>query len=123
MAEDHGITCRCGQTFQNPENLTKHVQLQSLELQNDYETRKPTKDELEKITEWHADTFNTSYEEAVGTINQCYYIIIDSYATGCPGYAGKLLIEIGSAGPGLYTVYTWNNNQIQRQDRATELQR
>lgn len=122
MEAEHGINCNCGQTFKNPEELEKHIHFQGLELQSDYKPRKPQQEELEQVVEWYVDNYNLDYPEAVGTVNQGYYVVIDSYITGGPGFAGKVLIEIGSSGPGFYTTYTWKDGQIQRRNQAQELQ-
>lgn len=122
LEAEHGLTCECGQTFQNPKELTKHINLQSLELQSDYEPRQPNQTELEQVAQWYVNNHGLGFEEAVGTVNQGYYVVIDSYVTGGPGFAGKVLIEIGSNGPGFHTVYTWNDGKIQRRDQSDELQ-
>lgn len=121
MEQEHGLTCECGQTFQNPEELEKHIHLEDLEL-IDYEPRAPNQEELEEVAEWYVDNYNLDYREAVGTVNQGYYVVIDGYTTGGPGFAGKILIEIGSSGPGFYTAYTWNDDTVQRRKQAQELQ-
>ena len=122
IESEHGLTCECGQTFKNPEKLEKHVCLQDLGVLSSYEHRKPDQTELEELAEWYAQRFKMDYPEAVGTVNQGYYIVIEGYVTGGPGFAGKVLIEIGANGPSYYNTYIWENGSIQRRQRASELQ-
>jgi hypothetical protein len=83
--------------------------------------RLSNRDEILDLFEWYVKNYQDGYDRAVDTINQSYSILIEDYVTGCPGYTGKLLIEIGNAGPSHYNVYTWINGDIQRRNRAEEL--
>lgn len=84
-------------------------------------TRKPTERELEQVIQNHIEEDGLTYEEAKTRVESFFYSIIEDYQTGCPGYAGKVLIEIGTAGPGYHRIYTWSNEEIQRQNQAPEM--
>lgn len=111
----HGISCTCGETFQTPDNLTDHIAAHRWQPDpQDRTTREPTDEELNDLIQWYRDTHDIERKEAVKTIDQCVYIVIENYQTGCPGYAGRVLIEIGSAGPSFHRVYTWHNNSLRQ---------
>lgn len=118
----HGITCKCGEIFQTTDDLKDHIAAHRWQPDlQERETRQPTNEELESLIQWKQDRYDHNREEAVNEINQCYYVVIEDYQTGCPGYTGRVLIEIGSAGPSFHTVYTWNNGILRRRDQANEL--
>lgn len=111
----HGLTCQCGETFQTTDELETHIAVHQRQPDpQDRETRQPTDDELETLIQWKQDTRNLSRETALTHINQCFYVVIEDYQTGCPGYAGRVLIEIGSAGPSTHGVYTWHDGTLRR---------
>lgn len=118
-ATTHGIACSCGQTFQTTDTLEDHVAAHHLDPR-DRSTRPPTEDELADLVHWYSDTYQMDRQDAVATINQCTYIVIEDYTTGCPGYAGRVLIEVGSAGPAYHAVYIWQDDTLQRRDQAAD---
>jgi len=89
----------------------------------DYELREPTEKELNKVTQLKIEEDGLNYEEAKNHVESFYYAVFPHYITGCPGYAGKVLIEIGDAGPGFLHIYTWNRGEIQRRNQAPEMRR
>lgn len=118
----HGTTCNCGQTFQTTDDLDDHLAAHHADLTpQDRSTREPTKQELTDLRNWYQDEMGYTRSNAATIIQQSYYTVIENYQTGCPGYAGPLLIEINGAGPDCYTVYTWNDNTLRRHDRAPGL--
>jgi len=123
LVDGHGHTCECGQTFTNPENLKHHIAIQNLGPFNEYETRKPQQSELVEVVDYYVQQFGMDYNEAVATVNGAFHTVIDGYQTFSPGFADKVLIEISENGPSQYNIYTWKNSSIQRQKRATELQK
>ena len=88
---------------------------------HDYTTRKPTERELEEVIQNHVEEDGLNYEEAKRHAESFFYSVIEDYQTGCPGYAGKVLIEIGTAGPGFHRLYTWRNGEIRRMEQAPEM--
>jgi len=120
----HGISCACGETFQTPAKLEDHVMTHRLQSEpQDRNTRQPTDEELNDLIQWYQNTHNVSPQEAVDTINQCYYVVIEDYQTGCPGYADRILIEIGSASPSHHRVYTWHDDMLRQAKPAEAIQR
>lgn len=121
--DQHGLECACGATFETPDELQDHVQQQKWQpdpTQGD--TRNPTDEELEALTQWYKTHYGMGREEAVKTINQSYVLVIDNYTTGCPGYAGPVLIQIGDAGPSMHHIFRWNNdNELVHCEQAEEL--
>lgn len=113
----HGISCTCGETFQTPNDLQDHINVHRWQPDpQDRETRKPTDEELDDLIQWYRDTNDINRKEAVDTINHCTYIVIEDYQTGCPGYTGRVLIEIGSADPSFHRVYTWHDDTLQQSE-------
>jgi len=118
----HGTSCTCGQTFPTTADLADHLAAHQTDLTpQDRATREPTKDERIDLLNWYRDEAGYSRSEAAGIIRQSYYIVIEDYQTGCPGYHGRVLIEINGAGPECYTVYTWKDGTVRRHDRANGL--
>jgi len=118
----HGATCRCGQTFPTTEDLDDHLAAHQTDLDaQDRSTREPTEDELIDLFNRYRTEMGYSRSQAAGIIRQSYYTVIEDYQTGCPGYVGRVLIEINGAGPECYTVYTWNDGTLRRHDRANGL--
>lgn len=114
MAADdqHGLECACGATFETSDKLQDHVQQQKWQPDPEQgDTRHPTDDELEDLIQWYMDTYGQDRSEAVQNINQSYVTVLENYATGCPGYAGRLLIQIAYAGPSMHQVFRWDNDQ------------
>lgn len=89
----------------------------------DYELREPTEDELNEVIRHKIEEDGRSYEEAKRDVETFYYAVFPDYITGCPGYAGKVLIEIGTAGPGFLYIYTWFDGEIQGRNQAPEMRR
>jgi hypothetical protein len=111
----HGITCKCGEIFQTTDDLENHIAAHRWQPDpQDRTTRKPTDEEIDDLIKWYRNTHNVSRKDAVETIDQCVYLVIEDYKTGSPGYTGRVLIEIGSAGPSFHRVYTWHNNTLQQ---------
>jgi len=118
----HGTTCTCGQTFPTTEDLADHLAAHQTDLNpQDRSTRDPTEDELIDLFNRYRTEAGYSRSKAAGIIHQSYYTVIEDYQTGCPGYHGRVLIEINGASPECYTVYTWNDGTLRRHDRANEL--
>lgn len=87
----------------------------------DYELREPTESELQDVIKCKIEEDNFSYEEAKKHAESFYYAVFPDYITGCPGYAGKVMIEIGTAAPEFMRIYTWSNGEIQRRNQAPEM--
>jgi hypothetical protein len=87
----------------------------------DHTTRKPTERELEQVIKNHIEKDGLTFKEAKRRAETFFYSVIEDYQTGCPGYAGKVLIEIGTAGPGYHRVYTWSNSKIRRMEQTPEM--
>jgi len=65
----------------------------------------------------------SSPTEAVRSVEASYYAVIEAYASDCPGYAGKIVLEIAGAGPSYYSVFVARpeGSGLQKLDRAPEL--
>lgn len=116
----HGITCKCGETFQTPEALTEHIAAHRWQPNpQDRQTRQPTDEELDDLIQWYQDKEDRDRQETVHLINQGYYILIEDYTTYCPGYTGRVLIEIGSGDPSHLRIYTWHEDGLQQSKPET----
>ena len=118
----HGITCDCGKSFETTDELETHIDIHRAQP-DPYTraTRQPTDDELNDLVQWYRNTHSHNRRQAVETVSQCYYIVIEDYVTGCPGYAGRVLIQVGGAGPAYHAVYIWTDDGLKRCDQATEI--
>jgi hypothetical protein len=91
----HGTTCTCGQTFPTTEDLADHLAAHQTDLNpQDRSTRDPTEDELIDLFNRYRNQMGYSRSQAAGITRQSYYTVIEDYQTGCPGYHGRVLIEI-----------------------------
>lgn len=119
---DHGLTCRCGETFDTVDKLEEHVAVHRRQPDpREGAARPPTDDELEALVQWYRDTYDMDRRDAVQTVDHCYHVMIEDYVTGCPGYAGRVLIAIGDAAPSFHGVYTWQDGDLTRRDQADEV--
>lgn len=118
----HGITCDCGKTFETTDELETHIDTHQAQP-DPYTraTRQPTDDELDDLVQWYRDTRDHDRKEVVETVSQCYHVIIEDYVTGCPGYAGRVLIQVGGAGPAYNAVYIWTDDGLKRCDQTDEI--
>lgn len=87
----------------------------------DYELRKPTEDELNELIQYKIEEYNLGYKEAKKHVESFYYAVLPDYITDCPCYAGKVLIEIGSAAPEFIRIYTWGKDGIREREQAPEM--
>ncbi|EMA11582.1 hypothetical protein SAMN05443574_103320 [Haloarcula vallismortis] len=87
----------------------------------EYEIREPTEEELNEVIQHKIEEDGLSHEEAKKHVESFYYAVFPDYITGCPGYAGKVLVEIGTTGPGFLYIYTWDRGEIQRRNQAPEM--
>ncbi len=116
----HGLTCQCGETFQTTDELENHIAVHQRQPDpQERETRQPTEAELDALIEWKQEARNYSRETALNHVDQAFYVVIEDYQTGCPGYTGRVLVEIGGAGPSAHAVYTWHDNGLKRHPHAT----
>jgi hypothetical protein len=117
----HGLTCNCGETFQSPVAIQTHIQAHELSRFDGHEARQPTEDEVAALIDYYRDVAGFGQDEIEHCIEGAYHVVIEGYTTGCPGYAGRILIEIGSAAPSFYTAYRWEDDGWTRMRRAEEV--
>lgn len=87
----------------------------------DASVRQATEEEQEALRDWYMDVEGWGAEEATHNTNACYLSVIEDYITGCPGYAGKILIAVGEAAPSFYTAFRWDDDGWKRMSRAPEV--
>jgi hypothetical protein len=87
----------------------------------DYELREPTEEELNEVIRCFIEEDGLSHQEAKNYAETFYYAVFPDYITGCPCYAGKVMIEIGTAAPEFMRIYTWSDGEIQRRNQAPEM--
>lgn len=87
----------------------------------DYELRKPTEEELNELIQHKIEEYNLGHAEAKKHVESFYYAVFPDYITGCPCYAGKILVEIGEAAPDFLRLYTWGENGIREREQAPEM--
>lgn len=105
ISDDSGACwyeCKCGEDFHSEQSAYDHIALDYQEA----ERREPTQEELQQYKDFLDERQGGGRE----TLRQCYVVVIENYKTGCPGYAGKLLIAIGDAGPEFHEVFTFTTD-------------
>ena len=82
------------------------------------ELREPNEKEKQELAQYVSEDFGTELEEQAGFVENASIAVFDSYITDGPGYAGKVMMVVWPASPGIFDVFTWDNErQIRREER------
>ena len=89
--------------------------------------RKPTPEEKAELAALNAQqnsTENSSEQSEIWTsiVDYAYIAVFDDYVTGCPGWAGKLMVVIFDGSPCEYQVYLWGlEGKLEQVEQAQDL--
>ncbi|GHO98378.1 hypothetical protein KSF_084260 [Reticulibacter mediterranei] len=74
--------------------------------------RKPTKEEKNELIHFLVENDYGGYEEdketAEGIVENAAIAVFDDYATGSPGYVGKVMVVVYDGGTEQTETYSWN---------------
>jgi hypothetical protein len=73
--------------------------------------RLPTPAERQGLASWLV-LLGYDPEDAALTAESAFAAVHDDYATGCPGYVGKVMSVVWDGGPSAYDVFTWEDGAM-----------
>jgi hypothetical protein len=79
--------------------------------------RPPTSDERRQLADWLLGTGAYGPQDARMTADAAYVAVFESYVTGGPGYAGKVMSVVWDGAPSTFDVFTWQDGKMERSGR------
>ena len=68
------------------------------------------------LIKYYTELFGGDSENAEHTVTVCYFSVHENYMTGCPGYAGKVIVGVAEADPGITETFGFKSGKLFRFD-------
>lgn len=86
--------------------------------------RKPTQEEKDQLIQylWQNNYFDPTDEDKEWErdfVENAAIAVFDHYQTDSPGYVGKVMVVVWSAGPGMIEVFVWRKGMLAREEVDT----
>jgi hypothetical protein len=79
----------------------------------EYTPRPPNAEEKKQLADWLLATGAYEADDAASLADCAYVAVFDHYATGCPGYVGKVISVVWDGSPSTFDVFTWEDGVME----------